>query len=391
MLRTLAIAWAQLMHQKVQTAVTILGIAFTTALLFMQIGFRSGLLESSTQLPASFQSDIVLISKSSTSFLVAVPFSERRLGQVLAFEEVEAITPVYVTMTSVKRLEAQPRFMSSIQVIGFPLVENTIDLPGLKENLAKLKGDNLFLLDGRSRSELGTLIDEVNNNGRVSTEIMTAGFERKKIDIVGLFDMGASAFYNGNLITSETNFLKTFGLGQGEIVAGLVHVKPGVDIPDLVSRIQAYIPDDMKVMSKRDLLKEDKTYIESSSPMGIVFLFAMIFSIIIGIVILYQVLFQNISRFTKEYATLKAIGYSQRFLMEIVLEQVFVFAVLGYIPGFIVSCFVYNALSEVTKMKFLMSFNIALFVFLLICVICGVSGFIATNKLKDANPVDVFS
>ncbi|MEO1123218.1 MAG: ABC transporter permease DevC [Cyanobacteria bacterium J06635_15] len=391
MLRTLAIAWAQLMHQKLQTTVTILGIAFTTALLFMQIGFRIGLLESSTQLPASFQSDVVIISNSSISFLVAVPFSERRLAQVLAFEEVEAITPIYVTMTSVKRLDEQSQFMASIQVIGFPLTENVVELPGLGENLKKLKGDDLFLLDGRSRSELANLINEVKNNGRVSTEIMTAGFERKKIDVVGLFEMGASAFYNGNLITSESNFLKTFGLGQGEIVAGLVHVRPGVDIPNLVSRIQEYLPEDMKVMSKKDLIKEDKTYIESSSPMGIVFLFSMIFSIIIGVVILYQVLYQNISRFTKEYATLKAIGYSQRFLVEIVLEQVFVFAVLGYIPGLIVSYFVYDALSEVTKMKFLLSFNIAFFVFFLVCLICGVSGIIATNKLKDANPVDIFN
>ncbi|MEO0536540.1 MAG: ABC transporter permease DevC [Cyanobacteria bacterium P01_A01_bin.123] len=391
MLRTLAIAWAQLMHQKLQTTVTILGIAFTTALLFMQIGFRIGLLESSTQLPASFQSDVVIISNSSISFLVAVPFSERRLAQVLAFEEVEAITPIYVTMTSVKRLDEQSQFMASIQVIGFPLTENVVELPGLGENLKKLKGDDLFLLDGRSRSELANLINEVKNNGRASTEIMTAGFERKKIDVVGLFEMGASAFYNGNLITSESNFLKTFGLGQGEIVAGLVHVRPGVDIPNLVSRIQEYLPEDMKVMSKKDLIKEDKTYIESSSPMGIVFLFSMIFSIIIGVVILYQVLYQNISRFTKEYATLKAIGYSQRFLVEIVLEQVFVFAVLGYIPGLIVSYFVYDALSEVTKMKFLLSFNIAFFVFFLVCLICGVSGIIATNKLKDANPVDIFN
>lgn len=391
MLRTLAIAWAQLMHQKLQTAVTILGIAFTTALLFMQIGFRNGLLESSTQLPASFQSDIVIISNSSISFLVAVPFSERRLAQVLAFEEVEAITPIYVTMTSVKRLDEQSQFMASIQVIGLPLTENVVELPGLGENLKKLKGDDLFLLDGRSRSELANLIDEVKNHGRTSTEIMTAGFERRKINVVGLFEMGASAFYNGNLITSESNFLKTFGLGQGEIVAGLVHIKPGVDIPNLVTRIQEYLPEDMKVMSKKDLIKEDKIYIESSSPMGIVFSFAMIFSIIIGVVILYQVLYQNISRFTKEYATLKAIGYSQRFLVEIVLEQVFVFAVLGYIPGLTVSFFVYNALSEVTKMKFLMSFNIAFFVFFIVCLICGVSGIIATNKLKDANPVDIFS
>ena len=390
MLRTLSIAWAQLLHQKVQTIVTILGIAFTVVLLFMQVGFRIGLLESSTQFAASFQSDIVLISNSSISFSFAVPFSERRLNQALAFKEVEAVTPIYATMTSVKRLEKQPKFMASIQVIAFPLKPNVINLPGVIENLDSLKGNNLFLLDRRSRSELSSLITEVKNNGKVSTEITSFGFERKRIDIVGLFEMGASTYYNGNLITSEATFLNTFGLGSGEIIAGLVHVKPGVDVQRLISRMEAYLPNDVRVMSKKELIKEDKTFIEYSSPMGIVFLFAMIFSIIIGIVILYQVLFQNISRFTKEYATLKALGYSHRFLVNIVLEQVLIFAISGYIPGFIISCFVYNALADVTKMKFLMSFNIAIFILFLILLICIVSGVIATNKLKEANPVDVF-
>ncbi|MDV3349848.1 ABC transporter permease DevC [Leptothoe sp. LEGE 181152] len=391
MFRTFSVAWAQLLHQKVQTIVTILGVAVTAILLFMQVGFRVGLLESSTQLPASFQSDIVLISSSSIAFSVAVPFSERRLNQVLAFEEVESVTPIYITMIFVKRLEEQPKFMSSMQVIAFPLKPNVMDVPGLAENLDKIKDDNFFLLDGRSRPELSSLIAEIKNNGRVSTEITSIGFERKKVDLVGLFEMGASTFYNGNLITSEANFLKVFGLGQGEIIAGLVHVKPGVDVPQLISRIKSYLPDDVKIMSRKELIREDKAFIETSSPMGIVILFAMLFSILIGIVVLYQVLYQNISRFAKEYATLKAIGYSQRFLVEIVLEQVFVFAILGYIPGFIASCFVYDALSAATKMKFLMSFNIAAFVLFVIFFICTVSGIIATNKLKEANPVDVFN
>lgn len=391
MFQTLSIAWAQLLHQKVQSAVTILGITFTVVLLFMQVGFRVGLLESTTQLANSFQSDIIIVSNSSISFSFAVPFSERRLNQALAFPEVEDTTPIYSTFTSVKRRQKQAKFLSSIQVIGFPLKPNVINLPGVNENLDRLKGDNLFLLDQNSRTELKTLIEEFQRSDQVSTEINPIGYARKKIDIVGLFEMGASSYYNGNLLTSERTFLKTFGLGRGEIVAGLLHVKPGTDIPDLIQRLQAYLPNDVKVMSKKQLIAEDKIVVEYSSPMGIVFLFAMIGSIIIGIVILYQVLFQNIARFLKEYATLKAIGYDHKFLMTIVLEQVVIFAVTGYIPGFIISIFVYQSLAEVTKMRFLMSFNIAIFIFALIVVICVASGIIAMNKLKEANPVDIFS
>lgn len=391
MFQTLSIAWAQLIHQKVQSVVTILGITFTVVLLFMQVGFRVGLLESTTQLANSFQSDIIIVSNSSISFSFAVPFAERRLNQALAFPEVEDITPIYSTLTSVKRRQKRAKFLSSMQVIGFPLKPNVINLPGVNENLDRLKGEDLFLLDQNSRTEMTSLIEEFQRSNKVSTEITPLGFERKKIDIVGLFEMGASSYYNGNLLTSERTFLKTFGLQKGEIMAGLVHVKPDTDIPDLIQRLKDYLPNDVKVMSKKQLIAEDKIVVEYSSPMGVVFLFSMVGSIVIGIVILYQVLFQNIARFLKEYATLKAIGYDHQFLMTIVLEQVVIFAVSGYLPGFIMSCFIYEALAEVTKMRFLMSFNIALFIFCLIFTICVVSGIIAMNKLKEANPVDIFS
>ncbi|MGD1851357.1 MAG: ABC transporter permease DevC [Cyanophyceae cyanobacterium] len=389
-LRTLSIAWAQLLYQKVQTIITILGIAFTAILLFMQLGFRVGLLESSTQLPASFQSDIVMTSRLSPAFTVAAPFSRRRLNQVLAFDEVESVTPIYKTATRVKRRVDQPSFMANIQVIAFPPNEKVIDLPGVRENQDQLKNAGFFLLDQRSRPELTTLIETVRREGEAETEITTSGFQRKKIDLVGLFEMGANPFSNGALITSESEFFNSFNLNRGEVFAGLIHVKPGSNISDLIRRLRLYLPDDVKVSSKSELIQEDKEYIERSSPMGIVILFSLTFSMIIGVVILYQVLYQNISRFIKEYATLKAIGYGQDFLAAIVLEQVVIFAITGYIPGFITSIFIYDALSETTKMTFDLTAGIAILVFVLTLMICVVSGLIATNKLREANPVDVF-
>lgn len=387
---TLSIAWAQLLHQKVQTVITILGITFTAILLFMQIGFRIGLLESSAQLANSFQSDIVITSRASPAFTVSMPFSERRLDQTLAFDEVESVTPVYKTFTTVKKGPDQADFMSTVTVIGFPPNNDVIALPGVPENLDNLKKDGFFLLDRRSRPELQPLIDRVRTEGVAETDITTLGFQRKKIDFVGLFEMGANPFSNGSILTSESEFLKDFGFHKGEISAGLVHVKPGTDVDNLIQKLRLYLPDDVKVMSKKDLIQEDKTYIEQSSPMGIVILFSMTFSMIIGVVILYQVLYQNISRFIKEYATLKAIGYGDGFLSAIVLEQVFIFAITGYIPGFIASIFIYNAMADATRMRFEMTTSTAALIFILTLLICGVSGLIATNKLKEADPVDVF-
>ncbi|NES82106.1 MAG: FtsX-like permease family protein [Moorea sp. SIO2B7] len=391
MFKQIPIAWLQLRYQKGQTVAAILGICFTAILLFMQIGFRSGFLDSIIQLPSSFESDIFFTSASSVSALRPVTFSDRRLYQALAFNEVESVSPIYITVTYLKNPQKKSLFIRLIQVIAFPLKSQVMNLPGVEENLDKLKRDNSFLLDEKSRSELLPLIDELKQKGEVSTEITTVGSSRKKIDITGLFQLGASTSFNGILITGEANFLQTFRRNKGEIDIGLIKLKPGVDIQQVVSRMQSYLPEDIKILSKANLIAKEREFYEYSTPMGLMFRFGLIGSILVGTIILYQILYQKISKFLKEYATLKALGYSHKSLIIIVLEQSLMLAILGYIPGFILSCLMYDILAKATSLKFVMTPNLSIIVLLMLCLICFISGVIAVGQLKEADPADLFN
>lgn len=390
MFQKIPIAWLQLQYQKGQTIAAILGITFTAMLLFMQIGFRSGFLESLVQLPASYQSEVFLMNTSTVTVLRPVTFSERRLYQALAFKEVESITPIYLAEILWRNPLQKEIFIRRIKVIAFPLTSSILDLPGLKDNLEKLKFDDVFLLDKQSRPELAPVISEVKNQGQSIAEIKTnSGF--KRIKVVGLFQLGANTIFNGSVITSDANFWQIFGRKKEEINLGLIKLKPGVDVQKLILKMESYFPDDVKILSKSDAIAAEKAFYEYGTPIGLIFRFGLGGAIIVGIVILYQILYQKISRFIKDYATLKAIGYSNNSLVMIILEETLFLAILGYVPGFILSCLIYDILAKETSLKFEMTFNVAIAVLLLICLICFLSGLIAVRKLKEADPADIFN
>ena len=161
MILKIPIAWLQLKYQRRQTIAAILGIICTIILLFMQIGFRSSFLNSVVQLASSFQSELILMSSSTVTILESTAFSERRLYQVFAFKEVKSATPIYMSQVRWKNPENNKLLIPRILAIGFPLKSLVIDLPGVKDNLDKLKIEDVFLLDEKTRPELAPVVSDV--------------------------------------------------------------------------------------------------------------------------------------------------------------------------------------------------------------------------------------
>jgi putative ABC transport system permease protein len=116
------LSWAQLKYQKTYTLAAVVGIAFTTILLFMQIECRSGLIESFAKLPASFKGDIFLVEARSTNlnsggYLI----TSRTLYKTLAIEAVESVTPIYFDNLFWRTVDKQNPILNTTRVIGFSL------------------------------------------------------------------------------------------------------------------------------------------------------------------------------------------------------------------------------------------------------------------------------
>jgi putative ABC transport system permease protein len=382
--RKIPLSWLQLTRDKTRLAVALAGIAFADILMFMQIGFRDALYYSNVRLHGSLQGDIVLINQQSNALLAMEPFSQRRLYKALELQAVESVHPIYLDYTSWRNpVTGRPR---SILIFGFNPESNLFDLPGVQENLDRLKLPDVVLFDRSSREEYGPIASELDQGNAVTAEV-----RRRRMRVEGLFTLGASFGADGNLITSDINFLRIFTDRQrGLIDIGLIRLKSGSNPNIVAQQLRNYVPSDINVLTKQEFIEFERNYWASSTAIGFIFTLGTIMGFIVGTVIVYQILYTEVSDHLSEYATLKAIGYTQRYLLIVILQEAFLLACLGYIPGWIVAMFMYSSAREATLLPVLMSFGRATTVLILTIIMCFISGAIAVRKLRSADPADIF-
>ncbi|MFN6564455.1 MAG: ABC transporter permease DevC [Nostoc sp. ChiSLP01] len=382
--KKIPLSWLQLTRERTRLAVALAGIAFADILMFMQLGFRDALYYSNVRFHSSLQGDIVLINSQSSAVLAMRSFSQRRLYKALELPTVQSVHPIYLDYTTWKNpITGRPR---SILVFGINPETNLLNLSGVQENLEKLKLPDVVLFDRSSRVEYGPIAADYDQGKNVTAEV-----RRRRIRVVGIFTLGASFGADGNLITSDVNFLRIFNTRQkGLIDIGLIKLKPGANANAVAEDLKKYIPKEINVLTKQEFIDFERNYWASSTAIGFIFTLGTIMGFIVGTVIVYQILYTEVSDHLAEYATLKAIGYTHKYLLKVILQEAFLLAVLGYMPGIIFSLFMYQSARQATLLPVFMSFDRATTVLILTIIMCFVSGAIAVRKLRSADPADIF-
>ncbi len=111
---------------------------------------------------------------------------------------------------------------------------------------------------------------------------------------------------------------------------------------------------------------------------------------LVGVVIVYQVLHGDVSDHLPQYATLKAMGYSNGFLLATLAQESLILALLGYGPGLGLSMFLYQKTAQATALPLFMPWERAVGVLLATIVMCLTSAAIASRKLLSADPAEIF-
>lgn len=382
-------AWLQLRHQKMRLIIALAGVVFAVIIVFMQLGIQAALFKSAVRLYEGIEGNCFLISPRSNALIAMEGFSERRLLQAMALPEVEFVSPIYLGFVQWRNPQIKT-YWRKIFAIGFDLRYQIFKFPGIEENLNKLKLPDTIIFDQNSRGEFGEITSVFYDKKSVVTEVNYAGSNRK-LKVVGLFRMGTSFGADGNILTSHLNFLRIFkDRPKGVINLGLIKLNPGVDTQEFVSQLSKKLPKDVKILSKQELIKFEQSYWNSSTPIGFVFNLGVGLGIIVGIVVVYQILYTNVAEHLPQYATLKAMGYKNQYLLSMILQQSVLIAILGYIPGFLISMILYKITQQATLLPVSMTFNRAFSVLVLTVIMCFISGVTAIRKLREADPADIF-
>ncbi|GET37093.1 ABC transporter permease DevC [Microseira wollei] len=377
------LAWLQLIKSKSRLAVALAGIGFADMLMFVQLGMLDALLTGATQAHQNLQADLVLTNPQFQTLFNIKNFPRERLQQTLAYDGVKSVRPLYVSLAQWRNPETL--LERGILVWGIDPANSPFNFPEVNQNLEGIKLLDRALFDRASRPEYGQIPDLFKQRGTVEAQV-----NQQTIQTIGLFTLGASFGADGNIITSDSTFLKLFPDRQAnQIDVGLINLKPGTDVQKIQQQLKAGLPNDVKVLTPTEFAKIEIDYWQSQG-VGFIFGMGVVVGFIVGTVIVYQILYTDVADHLPEYATLKAMGYTDAYLLGALMQEALILAVLGYIPGFLLSLGLYQLTYAATLLPVAMKIDRALLVMLLTVFMCGVSGAIATRKLRSADPADVF-
>jgi len=382
--RKIPLAWLLLSRQPLRLLVAIAGISFAGILMFMQIGFRDGLFDTSVTIHNLLDADLVLISPRSKSSISMSGFPKRRLIQALAQNQVKSVSPVnlnYLLWRNPENLKTR-----SILALGFNPEDSILLDQEFSKKANLLKNPGRVLFDTLSRPEFGPVEEWFKSGKKVETEV--AG---KRVLVAGLVELGPSFGADGNLITSTETYLKLFPANpKGSIEIGLVKLSTNSNSQRVSQILNKSLPNDVRVLTKDEFIEFEKNYWKTSTAIGFIFSLGAFMGFIVGCVVVYQILYSDVTDHLPEYATLLAMGYRLKSLFFVVAREGFLLALFGYLPAYVSGQILYAVIRDSTKLPIIMDSNKSITIFLLILVMCMGSAGIAMRKLVDADPAEIF-
>ena len=387
-LHDLPLAWLQLKRQPVRYLVAVTGIGFAALLMFMQLGFQSGLLRSATTFYQALESDLILINPATVNSGSYQQFPQSLLYRALGIEGVSKTIPLYVTNINAQQLGGVKP--TSLRVIGFDPNEKVLDVPAINSQRDLLKTPNFVLFDELGLSiKTGPVAKKVSKDGPL--ELILSNYSRS-FRVMGLFKLGSTFVADSNLIASQATALDLAfpQVSVGEISLGLIRLDPSADIKRVQTYLKSLYGDQLQVLTKKELITQERDYWNNVSSFGVIFGFGTIMGLLVGGVVVYQVLYTDVSDHLKEYATLKAMGFSNKFVLMVVIQESILLAVSAFIPATLLSAALYAGLTAVSGIRLEMTADKTLLVGSLTMGLCAVASAIAIRKLQDADPASVF-
>jgi putative ABC transport system permease protein len=401
------LAWKNLVHNKVRTAVALAGVGFAVILIFMQLGFLGAVRKTATQIYDALDFDLMLRSPTYLHLTEPRAFPRERVYQAASLPDVQKAKPFYLGLSEWQA--PQPDSVSpdewagdwrGIITMGVDPNDPAFIPTDLRAKSRKLTDPRFVLIDAKSKPEFGP-----KNGVRFDESDIgvwtTLGPSR--VVIIDVVEIGTGLAANGACVASYEGFARACPWQPiDETNFGLITLVSGTDPNAAKQQVQALLgtpttdatpssqPADVEVLTRADVNQREEYRWVVQTPLGQIFTFGVWVALFVGVAIVYQVLSTDIANMMSEYATLKAMGYPNRYLAAVVLQQSVLLALVGYVPSLLISWGLYLLVGTQSGLPMVMTWQIMATVLALAVVMCVLSGMAALRKLFQADPAELF-
>jgi putative ABC transport system permease protein len=155
-------------------------------------------------------------------------------------------------------------------------------------------------------------------------------------------------------------------------------------------RLSAMLPPDTIAISRDALYDREQDFWVHQTSTGNIFAAGVLVAMAVAAVVVYQVLSNDVRSHLPEYATLKAMGYTNRYLSGVVVVQALIYALGAFGPAVVVAYVAYRATEALASIPMRMTVaNLALALGLAVAVSL-LSALLTVGKLRTADPAELY-
>jgi len=376
--KRVALAWRILTYEKGRSALAIAGVFMAILLIFVELGFFFAVPQGGMLLYDNMQFDLLVCSNQYEYQAQPGQFPRSQLDRVRTAPEVAQAAALY--FGSAKWRSGEDGKWPDVFVIGFDLQPHLFEVDDINRQLGVLEQTDTVLVDTGTRPMFGPL-----TAGRV------VKIGDRTVTIGGRYDLGTGFMGLGVILVSDRNFARLFPYRSlDQVNLGPIQLKAGVEPDRAAEELRKLVGPDTRIFTRSELEAHEAAYWTTRTSVGLIFGSGLIISFIVGIMVVYQTLATQVSRLLPQFATLKAMGYANRFLDGTVITMSLLIVIVAFVPATAAALGLYSVIRDQTLLPVAMTASRLAAVFVATLVMASISALLSLGSLRRADPADVF-
>ena len=313
------LAWRNITRDYVRLAIAVIGVGFAVLLMVVQSGLLIGFATTSSSLIDHAQADLWIVPRGAKDVDQAGQMLERQKYRILGIQGVDSVDSLVVRFADWKRPDGGTE---SVIVVGIEAMRPALRPWNFIEGSSDdINSANAIVIDELYSRKLG-----VSRVGE-TVEIMN-----RRARVVGITSRIRTFTQSPYVFTSLKNAKLLTGLADEQTTYLLVRARQGTNVDRLRSALQAALPSS-DIWTSRGFSWQTRVYWLVTTGAGAALLIAAILGVIVGLVIVSQTLYSATVERIEEYATIRAMGGSNRYLKAIIVRQSLLSGTAGYLLG----------------------------------------------------------
>ena len=370
------LAFRNLFHDRLRFIATVIGIVFSIVLVTVQMGLYLGFGKMVTTMIDNASADLWVMPKGTKCFEDPSLLDTRQRSRALAIPGAVEAIPVVIGFADWRTPNGSS---TPVFVVGSDLRSGGLEPWNLVEGrIESLSTPNAVAVDRTyfdrlGISGLGARAEIRQQSVRVAA--VTEGIRSFTTTPYVFMDVDRARAHTGTPASKATYFL--------------VRVGQGADVERVRRDLLASLAD-VEVLTPAEFRERSRSFWLFGTGAGAALFAGALLGVIVGTVIVAQTLYSSTKDHLNEFATLRAIGSSRKYIYKVIICQALLSAVIGFGLAYVIGLLVVR-MTAAGALPIVITPGLTAALFLLTVVMCVVSAIAAIMKVTRIDPAMVFT